>query len=278
MHKPALPSEANRGRIDLGAFLRTNTRTIRSADLAARVDNLQVLDIKAIRRLILEAVEKSAAVLGPKIQADAKARWYEAAQRHFQNQIEVLRSANSSLESKAAELRSQILDTTKALEAERLKVVAPAQFGLSDAGIRDLERCFGAVLARAQREGTTEEHVAKSTRAIVDRIVSQERELHQGRLRDAKSDRIALLERKVKRLASTLEKTLGERDRSEDERVAALRALGSAAKTRATGVRSGLRVDDPNRGRRLGFLKEIVETNRELRRVVAKIPRAIDRR
>jgi hypothetical protein len=102
-------------------------------------------------------------------------------------------------------------------------------------------------------------------RAVVLRLLDDERSKIQEQAQQAQSDRISLLEKKVQRLAASLENAESERDTAR-ERAAALEASGVIPLRNV--YTAGLDAKDPLRERKLGLMKEICQFNRDIRQLL----------
>jgi chromosome segregation ATPase len=124
----------------------------------------------------------------------------------------------------------------------------------------------------AGRADTTME---SGLRTAIEGILDAERTRIEDLARSARSDRIELLEQKIHRLARSLEDTQQERDRAR-QRAHALET--TAAKSPIVGVAAEpLDREDPQQGRKLALLADLVRENHELRRRMEEQGRGIPR-
>ena len=103
-------------------------------------------------------------------------------------------------------------------------------------------------------------------RSVVSRLLDDERDKIREQAQQAQNDKVALLEKKVERLASSLQNAEGERDRAQ-RRAQALEASGGLPLRNIMTV--GLDQGDPDRERKLALLKEIFRLNKEIREELA---------
>jgi hypothetical protein len=251
--------------VDVAATIRSKARTVKSADLASRLETVQVLDIQAIKALVKEAVDESVALLSATFREEERKRLFEEAEAAFKEKLEVYRAEKQDQEEKARVLQAQLEKTNDLLDEERRRVLEASQFTVSDRGMLLLEQRLGRIMDHALRSGQADKPIEDEMRGIVQRLLDDEREKIREQAQKAQSDKIALLERKVQRLAESLDsanKELGESQR----RAQALQSAGAIPL--ANVVRSDLD-KDPAKDRKLNLLKEIFEFNKSMRAELA---------
>ena len=170
-----------------------------------------------------------------------------------------------SLEGEKADLEARAAELERAraqLDAERNAVVEARQFTVSDEGILKLEKRLARLVDRAVRDGGVRPETEQQMREVVGRLLDEEREKIRASTQAAQSDGILLLERKIKRLANSLEEARKERDRAR-KRAAALEMSFGAG--RGNIMKPGLADDDPRRALKQSLLEELVRDNRWLR-------------
>lgn len=251
------------GKLDVDATIRKRARTVLSADLASRMQTVQVLGIGTIKSLIREAVEESAALLGQTLNEEERRRLLEEAEGTFREKYE---AEKAGLEEKSKLLEKQLKRAQGLLEEERQKVLTASQFTVSDTGMVQLEQRLGRMLDRALVKGQVTDELEQDMRAVVSRLLDDEREKIRQQAQDAQNDRMQLLEKKVQRLAESLKVAEGERDRAQRLAQALEAAGGLHLKNLYT---AGMDLTDPDRERKLSLLKEIVNQNKKLREELA---------
>jgi hypothetical protein len=107
-------------------------------------------------------------------------------------------------------------------------------------------------------------------RAVVARLLDDERAKILKQAQEAQSDKISLLEKKIQRLASSLESAEKDRD-SARRRAQALEAAGYVPFGNV--MEAGLGEDDPDRELKLKLLEEIVKFNQEIRGQLSAVGR-----
>ncbi len=250
------------GATDLDAKLRKKSKTVRSADLASRVNTVQVVNMSTIRDLVKEAVDESIALHASSMSESDKKRLLEEAEASFAERLSLFKAEKSGLEVQINTLEESLQKAQALLNEERGKVLLASQFTVSDAGMMELEQRLGRLLEHALHTGKVGKELEDQLRAVVSRLLDDERDKIRDQAQQAQNDRINLLERKVQRLASSLECAESERDRAR-ERAVALEASGGMSLHNV--MKAGLDATDPQRNRKLGLLKEIFRLNQEIR-------------
>jgi hypothetical protein len=260
-HRPAAASGTrDDGPLDVGARLRRKAKTIRSSDLASRLDTVQVVNMGEIHALVKEAVDESLALHGASLRDADRNRLLEEAEASFAERLKLHQSEKSGLEERVKTLEDSFRTAQRLLEEERAKVLTANQFTVSDAGMIELEQRLGRLMDRAIRTGEVSAQFEEEMRGVVLRLLDDERAKIREQAQQAQSDRIALLEKKVERLASSLQSAESERDLAR-EHAQALEAAGGLRNI----MTAGLDAKDPRRERKLGLLREIYEMNKAIR-------------
>ncbi len=250
-------------KVDVDATLRKRARTVRSADIASRLQTVQVLDSRTIKQLIKDAVEEAVVLLGPTLGATERKRLLEEAEESFREKMRIFESEKAGLEDKTRLLQEELGRAQSVLAEERDRIVNADRFTLSDDGMVQLEQRLVRVLDRAIKKGHAGEQVEEELRAIVVKLLDDERERIREKAQKAQSDKISLLEKKVQRLAGSLDVAEKERDHAR-KRADVLEAAGGVPLRNV--MEAGIGEDDPERERKLALLKEIFEFNKEIRR------------
>ncbi len=266
---------ASDGSIDIGATLLSRARTVRADELAVRKRTVRMLNMSTVAALIHEAVNEAVSHLGHAWEEKDKDRLRVEAEEIFTERLEELKAEKADMETRATALREQLARAQALLDEERMKIVSADQFTMSDAGLIELERRLERMLERVIRAGSVTPELEADMRAVVARLLDEEREKIRQRAGEAHSDVITLLERKVERLARSLEDTQSERDLA--RRRAHALELASGNIGFANIYLPGLAGDDPFRDLKLELLRALVEDNKELREQIrengsSKIP------
>lgn len=250
-------------KVDVDATLRQRARTVRSSDLASRLQTVQVLNTRVIKQLIKDAVDEAVVLLGPTLGERERKRLLEEAEATFREKMRIYESEKAGLEEKTRLLQEELKKATSVLEEERDRVVSADRFILSDSGMVQLEQRLGRVLDSAIKRGQAGPQVEEELRGMVARLLDDERDRIRQKEEQAQSDKISLLQKKVQRLASSLDVAEKERDRAR-RRAQILEASGGVPLRNV--VEAGIDEDDPDRERKMTLLKEIFEFNKEIRR------------
>jgi hypothetical protein len=262
---PSLPPEPAKRRkeaaIDVAAAVRSRARTMRASDLARRHENVRVITVSTIRELIKDAVQEALLRLGKVLGEAERRRLLEEAEDGFQERLASFQAEKAGLEAQARNLQERLQKAQALLEEERQKVVSADQFTVSDAGMVQIETRLGRMLDRAVKAGGVSRELEREMQAVMARLLDEERGRISEKAREAQSDAIELLERKISRLARSLEETERERDRAE-RRASALESAGGGLRNV---LRGGIDEDDPDKEKKLNLLKEIFQLNKTLR-------------
>ena len=250
------------GSLDIRSSLLRQARTVSSHELATRKRHVRVLRMDDITRFITEAVDVVISRMGGTVSARDREQLMQEAEAIFNDRLSELQAEKADVETRARELSSQLENARHLLEEERQKVVTSQQFTVSDAGMIQLEERLGRLVDQAVRGGGVSSSLEDEMRSVMEKLLDGEREKISARAREAHSDSIDLLERKVKRLARTLEEAQRERDRAR-RRASALEANSNVAFGNI--MTAGLDDGDPDYEMKMNLLVEIVEHNRTLR-------------
>ena len=235
------------------------TRTMRSSDLAERRSEVRVLNMTTITSLIEESLEEALALSGHSFDAAARQRLLKETEATFQTRLATLQAEKAGAEEQITKLRQELDLARSTLEEERVREIENDQFTVSAAGIVEIEGRLGRLIEKGLLSGSVDRETEEAMRQVVSSLLDDEREKIGERAREAQSDAISLLERKVSRLSQTLEKSQKAREIAE-HRAAALEAAGGGNAHRGV-MDAGLHPDDPTREAKLVLLKEIVKEN-----------------
>jgi len=215
----------------------------------------------AMTSLIEEAVGEALVGIDRDLDEQARQRLIQETEAAFHERLESLKAEKQGAEEQAAAFARQLERAQGVLADERARVIADEQFMISDAGLEVLEQRMEQLVSRAVETGQVNEPLQAEIRQVFGSVLAKEREQTGLQAREAHSDSIELLERKVQRLAETLEKSQQARAIAE-QRAAALEASGGGLK----GImEAGLHPEDPTREAKLALLREIVNDNNLVR-------------
>ncbi|MCS6970576.1 MAG: hypothetical protein RMM29_01990 [Planctomycetota bacterium] len=261
----AAASTMKDGRLDVGAAIRSRAKTVRAAELAARHDKVRVLNLATIKQLIQDAVAEAVQHLTHSLNEAERKRLLEEAEEGFRERLKAFEREKQSAEERAKALQNELAAARQLLEEERKRTIQAEQFTVSEAGLADLDLRMGKLVERALARGEVNAELECKLREMVAHVLDSEREKLRQKELAAQSEKIALLERKVARLAQSLEET--ERERDEARKIAeAMEREGLSIQEVRNKYRIGIADDDPQRERKLALMRELAEQNRELRR------------
>lgn len=253
-------------KLDLGASLMKKAKVVRASDLASRHQTVKVFDVKTIKELIKEAVNDALVLLGSTLGEAERRRLLEEAEAEFKERLRLFEAEKAGLEGKTRVLQAELEKARAVLADERKRQVSADRFTVSDAGLIELEQRLARILDHSVRTGTLGEEIEGELRSVVARLLDDERAKISEQAQQAQSETIALLEKKVGRLAMSLESAEKERERAQ-RRAHALESSGGIFF--GNRMEAGLDEDDPSREKKLSLLKQIFDFNVEVRRELA---------
>jgi len=253
------------GRMDVGAAIRSKAKTVRASELAARHDKVRVLNMATIKALIQDAVGEAAAHLTSALGEAERKRLMEEAEEGFKERLKAFELDKKSAEEKARLLQKDLSAATELLEQERKRSIAADQFTVSEAGLAEIDVRMAKIIERAVSRGEAGPDLELKLREMIAGILDSEREKMREKELSAHNDKIALLEKKVARLANSLDET--EKERDEARQIAdAMEKHGISATEVKNKYKIGIDSSDANRERKLALMRELMEQNRELRK------------
>ena len=250
------------GRMDIGASIRSHAKTIRASELASRHERVRVLNMATIKSLITEAVEEAASYLTRSLGEAERKRLLEEAEEGFQERLKSFQAEKQSAEERAKRLNEQLESARNLLEEERKRSIKADQFTVSAEGLGEIEERFQRFLDRTLVAGKVPPDVEEDLRQVIARVLDSERERIRAKELEAQNAKIELLERKINRLAGSLEES--EKQRDEAQRFSAfLESQGGGALRNV--YDAGIKSEDPNKEKKLSLMKKILDENRALR-------------
>jgi hypothetical protein len=250
------------GRMDIGASIRSHAKTIRASELASRHERVRVLNMATIKSLIQEAVEEAAGHLTRSLGEAERKRLLEEAEEGFQERLKSFEAEKQSAEERNKRLNDQLESARRLLEDERKRSIKADQFTVSDEGLGEIEDRFKRLLDRTLSAGSVPADVEEELRKVISRILDSEREKIREKELEAQNAKIELLERKINRLAGSLEES--EKQRDDAQKFAAfLESQGGGALRNV--YDAGIKGEDPHKEKKLALMKKILDENRALR-------------
>jgi cell division protein FtsB len=261
------------GKLELGSAIRRRLKVVRAAELAGQVDSLRVLNMSTLQDVLRAALAEATAWLTPRVAEKVQKRCLEQAEESLRNELAALQARNTRLEAKVRELKE---GAARAPVERQPATPAPVRKSAScEEVLAEVEKRFERLLRRAELSGDLAGGLKRDIRGLVSRALEEQRYELGDRATQAEKDKIAFLERKVQRLAGALEAATKERNHARRELDKALKA--AQLMPFADFAKVGIDHDDPDRELKLSLLKEIVHSNRELRRAMPT-PRALEGR
>jgi len=249
------------GKMDIGASIRSQSKTVRASELAARHERVRVLNMGTIKGLIQEAVGEAVQHLTANIADGERKRLLEEAEAGFQERLKAFQAEKQGYEAQTKHLQAQLRMAQDLLEQERKRTITADQFTVSEAGLGEIEEKMKRVLAHAIESGNVSPELQEQLRVMIAHILDSERERIREQELAAQNSKIELLEKKVARLAGTLEETERQRDEAQ-ELAQALEAQGGGLRNVMT---AGIKDGDGAKQKKLALMKEILEINRKMR-------------
>lgn len=250
------------GRMDIGASIRSHAKTIRASELASRHERVRVLNMATIKSLITEAVEEAASSLTRSLGEAERKRLLEEAEEGFQERLKSFQAEKQSADERAKRLNEQLESARNLLQEERKRSIKADQFTVSAEGLGEIEERFQRFLDRTLAAGKVPPDVEEDLRQVIGRVLDSERERIRAKELEAQNAKIELLERKISRLAGSLEES--EKQRDEAQRFSAfLESQGGGALRNV--YDAGIKSEDPNKEKKLALMKKILDENRALR-------------
>lgn len=250
------------GKLDIGATIRNQSKTVRASELAARHEKVRVLNMATIKALIQDAVGEAVQYVTASMGDAERKRLLEEAEAGFQERLKAFQAEKLGAEAKTKELQHQLQNAQRLLDEERKRTIKADQFTVSEAGLGEIEDKMRRLLDRMMREGNASPELQEQFRAMVSHVLDSEREKIKQQELEAQNAKIDLLEKKIKRLAGTLEETEKQRDEAQEMARALEQAGGGALRNVMT---AGIKDSDGNKKRKLALMKEILEINRKMR-------------
>lgn len=257
------------GKLDVNASIRNSAKTVSASELASKHDKLKVLNMSTIKGLIQSAVSEAMESVVGAIDEKEKDRLLKEAEEGFKERLESFKAEKKGMEAQAKRLREQLDRAQELLEEEKHRKIEADQFTMSDSGIADLEKQFERMMKKASKSGSLDDEMEGDLRKIVNKLLDDERDKIAEQARKAQSESIELLERKVQRLAGTLQETEKERDAAR-RHANELAASGGGPGGVQNMYDVGLADDDANREAKLALLKDVFDQNKEMREHMEK--------
>ncbi|MGA1203628.1 MAG: hypothetical protein ACO4BJ_11700 [Planctomycetota bacterium] len=276
LETPSSPASGARDvPLDIEAALVQRTRMVRTSEIAAKRDTIRVLKLDTVRELIARAVDEALERSTVRVDETERDRILRESEERFRELLARAKAEKDGVEAQRSELQKQLDRARTQLEREKERPLGTDRFTLSDEAIDRIERRMHRYVDDSLAAGRADTTMESGLRTAIEGILDAERTRIEDLARSARSDRIELLEQKIHRLARSLEDTQQERDRAR-QRAHALET--TAAKSPIVGVAAEpLDREDPQQGRKLALLADLVRENHDLRRRMEEQGRGIPR-
>lgn len=262
------PAPLKKDSLDFSIALHEHAKKVRASDLARLHEELEVVKMSDVLTLVQEAVDEAVRRSEREWNEKERKKLLEEAEEIFNERLESFKAEKAELSAQARHLKDQLARAQELLEEERQKVVRADQFTVSDAGLMELEKRLSRLLDHAILRGSATPELQAEMRAVVAKLLDDEREKISQKAKEAHSETISLLERKVHRLASSLEETQHAREEAEERARLLESAKGNLVLQNL--YKAGLDEKDPKKEKKLALLKDIARGNREIRRHMAR--------
>ncbi|NRA76100.1 MAG: hypothetical protein HRU16_09170 [Planctomycetes bacterium] len=250
---------------DIESALRSRSRLVRTSTIAAQRESVRVLNLSAVRDLIQDAVEDALRESGRLLDESELKDLIEESEKGFQQRLAEFEHEKADLQSRIQGLSNRFERAQELLDKERNREVDRDRFALSKDALGELEGTFGRIIDDAVASSEVGASFEMELRVVMERCLDSERERVRDLEEKARSENIDLLERKIQRLASSLDEARSDRDQ-------ALETVRRAESRDSRGPSAGAidavqpsASDDPQAQRRRALLIDLMQENRDLR-------------
>lgn len=255
---------------DLESALRSRSRLVRTSAIAAQRDSVRVLNLSAIKDLIQDAVEDALRESDRSLDEKETKLLIEQSEQRFREKLSEFENEKADLQSLVQGLSGRLDRAQELLGREKNREVEREQFTLSETAMIDLEASLGSMIDAAVDSGKVAPALEAELRVAMERSLDSERERIRIQEEQARTENIQLLERKVGRLARSLDEARQERDHARES----VRRAESRDSSGFSGASRGKIIeasdgDDPHHGRRRALLLELMQDNQALRREIS---------
>ena len=238
---------------------------MRTSTIAAQRESVRVLNLSAVRDLIQDAVEDALRESGRLLDESELKDLIEESEQGFQQRLAEFEHEKADLQSRIQGLSTRFERAQELLDKERNREVDRERFALSKDALGELEGTFGRIIDDAVASSEIGASFELELRVVMERCLDSERERVRNLEEKARSENIDLLERKIQRLASSLDEARSDRDQ-------ALETVRRAESRDSRGPSAGAidavqpsAADDPQAQTRRALLMDLMQENRDLR-------------
>lgn len=253
---------------DIESALRSKSRLVRTSTIAAQRDSVRVLNLSAIKSLIQDAVEDTLRERGQLVEERELKELIEESEKSFRVRLAQFEDEKANLQSRIEGLSSRLGRAQELLDRERNREVDRDRFALSETAIGELEHTFEQIIDEALSSKKVEPAFESELRNVMERCLDSERDRVRELEEKARSSNIDLLERKIQRLARSLDDARTDRDKAvETVRRAESRDQLGSSKGAYDPIQPSTD-SDSQASRRRSLLMDLVQENRELRKKI----------
>ncbi len=238
----------------------SRSRRVVASELAARHDTVRILNMSTIKALIKDAVDEAVGQMD--LLSLDREDLMEEVERRVSERMQSVEGEKRDLEAKARGLEIQLEAAQKSLDQERDREIHATNFTVSEAGLEDLEKRFNRLVDHAIKADGVNDRLADELRRMVSNLLDSEREKIAAKALAEHNEKMSMLEKKIQRLARSLEETEEERDHNA-RRLQLVAAHGGGLQNI---MEVGLDLEDPSAEIKKELLKTVFEDNIELRR------------
>ncbi|MEC9477212.1 MAG: hypothetical protein VX764_09255 [Planctomycetota bacterium] len=256
------------GQPDIETALRSRSRLVRTSAIAAQRDSVRVLNLSAIKSLIQDAVEDTLRESGQLLEETELKEIIEESEKGFRDRLAQFEDEKADLQSRIEGLSSRLERAQDLLDRERNREVDRDRFALSETALGELEHTFEQIIDEAISSEEVKPAFESELRSVMERCLDSERDRVHALEENARSTNIDLLERKIQRLARSLDDARVDRDQAmETVRRTESRDQLSPSPNAYQPIKPSSD-DGQDTSRRRALLLDLVQENRELRKKI----------
>lgn len=254
---------------DIESALRSKSRLVRTSTIAAQRDSVRVLNLSAVTELIQDAVEDALRESGRLLDDSELKELLEESEKGFQQRLVQFENEKADLQSRIQGLSTRLDRAQDLLNQERNREVDRDRFTLSEDALGELEKTFEKIIDDAVASSEIGPSLELELKVVMERCLDSERERVRALEEKARSENIDLLERKIQRLAKSLDDARTDRDqaleivRRAEARNSQAPFIGAADAIQPSAP------DDQHASRRRALLLDLMQENRDLRQQIS---------
>lgn len=254
---------------DIESALRSKSRLVRTSTIAAQRDSVRVLNLSAVTELIQDAVEDALRESGRVLDDSELKELLDESEKGFQQRLVQFENEKADLQSRIQGLSTRLDRAQDLLNQERNREVDRDRFTLSEDALGELEKTFEKIIDDAVASSEIGPSLELELKVVMERCLDSERERVRALEEKARSENIDLLERKIQRLANSLDDARTDRDqaleivRRAEARNSQAPFIGAADAIQPSAP------DDQHASKRRALLLDLMQENRDLRQQIS---------